>query len=111
MNTTNVINFRIYKSYSNLSMKNSFFDIASVFSVNAFTGYTIFEIINSTAFPIILAIGSLVLTIILIVVQLRKLRLVSQQLKSEILETEKKELELKQLKDEEELRRPSIKLG
>lgn len=107
MNNAININFKINKPYTTYRMRNNLFDIASVLTTITFNGYTIIEIVNSSAFPIILAVGSLILTIVLIIVQLKKLKLVKQQLKSEIIETQKKELELKQLQEE---KHSSIKL-
>ena len=97
---SNIVNFKVNPYYSNLFMKNNLFDISTVLSTLALNGYTIFEIINSYIFPIILATGSLILTGLLIIVQVRKMKLVSQQLKSECIETEKKGLELKILQEE-----------
>lgn len=81
-------------------MKCRFIDITTVFTLNGLNVYAIFEIINTKAFPIILAIGSLCLTIILIVVQLKKNKLINQQLKSELLETKKLEMEISNLQIE-----------
>ena len=105
MNDAININFRVNNSYSNYCrMRNNVFEIVTVLSTVSFNGYTLIEILNSSAFPIILALGSTILTTLLIIVQVRKLKLVKQQLKTEALEIQKKELEIKQLQEEQELK-------
>lgn len=112
MNDAININFRVNKSYSNHHrMRNNIFEVATILSTVTFNGYTIVEILNSSAFPIILAVGSMILTTLLIIVQVRKLKLVKKQLRTEELEIQKKELEIQQLKDQQELNPPHIKLG
>lgn len=76
-------------TYNNLTlnshnyMRNVIAELLSTLSVIGFNIYSIFEILNKTAFPIILALGSLTLTVVLIVIQLRKKTLINQQIKCE----------------------------
>lgn len=109
MRTINNIIFKVNKPYHIPNMRYSFYDIFTILTINGFNVYTIFEIINSKAFPIILALGSLALTILLIISQVKKNKLLTLQLKNEEIEIKKKELELRQLENEDDIH-PILKI-
>jgi hypothetical protein len=73
---------------------NNIFSTLSIVSLNI---YTIIEAIKKT-FPIFLAIASLILTVTMIIVQLKKNKLVAKEYEQQKLECEKTQLEIDDLK-------------
>lgn len=93
MNNYDTLNFN-----SHVNMRNIIADVFATLSLVSFNIYSLFEILNKTAFPIILALGSISLTVMMIIIQIRKKALLNKQIKCEELKAELTRAEIEKVR-------------